>query len=217
MGNWCCRSSTTSALPSSSSSSNKEEQKLHYNGDDDDPSFTYRKGTCALEYWEPIVLLGEGSISSIHLVRRRPERVDVPYKESADVMSNSCSAKSPCSFEKCATGNPVYALKSIHKSHVRNDRYLEEMRKEISTMSHLNHPNIVKVLEAYERKRHIYLVMEYCSGGDLREAEGTSESNAQKIVRSILSAVKYLHEHKVAHRDRECHNYLGWVNREHRR
>ena len=46
------------------------------------------------------------------------------------------------------------------------------MRDEIYTLSNLKHPNIVRVVEAYERKRHIYLILEYCRGGDLYEVEG---------------------------------------------
>lgn len=232
MGNGCFRSSVSSSSPAGTTTALREKRVDRAAGACEEKndcscsesknqrhaigeavaassSITYRKGVCALEYWEPIVLLGEGSISSIHLVRRRPERVEIPYRESADVMANSCSAKSPCSFRECAKGNAVYALKSIHKDHVRNDKYLEEMRKEIYTMSHLDHPNIVKVLEAYERKRHIYMVMEYCQGGDLSEAEGTSESHAQSIVRSILLALQYLHERKVVHRDRKW--YCCWA------
>jgi len=190
-------------------------------------SFTYRKGTCALEYWEPILPLGDGSISCIHLVRRRPNAVEIPYRESADVMRNSCRKRGPCSLEDC-TKDPdvkVYALKSIMKDHVQNDRYLDEMRAEIATLQHLDHPNVVRLVEAYERRRHIYLVMEYCSGGDLYgvvetkgeflddEPDDVADSGGQRyesyvrdVVRYLLSAVEYLHRHNVVHRDLKLEN-----------
>lgn len=180
------------------------------------PSFSYTKGVCALEYWEPIELIGEGSISSIHLVRRRPERIRVPYKERAEIMNfSSCAGsddrsnkKGSCSPDECKQEGKVYALKSIMKDLVRNDRYLEELRREVHTMSQLRHPNIVSVVEAYERKRHIYVILEYCSGGDLYEMEGTTEHNAQAIVRHILQAVAYMHAHKVVHRDLKLENVV---------
>ena len=93
----------------------------------------------------------------------------------------------------------VFALKSIMKDHVRNDRHLEEMRAEIYTMSRLCHPNIVSVVEAFERKRHIYLIMEYCRGGDLCERKPT-EADAAVIIRKVLQAVAYMHKHNVVHR-----------------
>lgn len=168
---------------------------------DSKTGFTYRKNTCALEYWEPIRLLGEGSISSIHLVRRRPERIAVPYKERADVMKsvNSKLSAGGAHQDDIDDSSSLYALKSIMKDHVRNDSYLEEMRSEIYTMSRLCHPNIVNVKEAFERKRHIYLVMEACWGGDLCERKST-EAEAAVIVRKVLSAVDYMHKHNVVHR-----------------
>lgn len=188
-------------------------QKHAHSNESSSPSFSYTKGTCALEYWEPTRLIGEGSISSIHLVKQRPERVDIPYKERVDIMKVAASKKDKVEGDDSISsvdddGRPVYALKSIMKDHVTNDRYLEEMRKEIHVMSHLVHPNIVKVLEAYERKRHIYLIMEYCSGGDLYQVEGTSEALAQDILKHILLAVKYMHEHKVVHRDLKMENIM---------
>jgi serine/threonine protein kinase len=182
----------------------------------DTPSFRYQTGTCALEFWEPLKLLGEGSISDIHLVRRRPARVNIPYKERIDIMttgagkSKSQKTTTTTKYSESEGGSggtekATYALKSIMKDHVRNDAFLEEMRSEIYTMSHLNHPNVVRVVEAYERKRHIYLIMEYCRGGDLCQVEGTgtSEATAAAIIKHILAAVAYLHEHKVVHRDRK--------------
>lgn len=174
--------------------------------------FTYTKNTCALEYWEPLRLLGEGSISSIHLVRRRPERVDIPYKEKADIMRLAAEAAASNDDDATTTAiegadQDVYALKSIMKDHVRNDQYLKEMRSEIYTMSRLCHDNIVNVYEAFERKRHIYLILEYCRGGDLCERNPT-EAEAATIVRKILSAVAYMHQHNVVHRDLKLENIM---------
>jgi serine/threonine protein kinase len=182
---------------------------------DNTTSFRFQTGTCALEYWEPLKLLGEGSISDIHLVRRRPARVKIPYKEECDIMTTAAgkitsqkTTTAKVSESKSDSGDTeqeTYALKSIIKDHVRNDAFLEEIRNEIYTMSHLSHPNVVRVVEAYERKRHIYLIMEYCSGGDLCQVEGTgiSEAKAAVIIKHILSAVGYLHENRVIHRDRK--------------
>jgi calcium-dependent protein kinase len=34
-------------------------------------------------------------------------------------------------------------------------------------MSRLDHPNVIKLFDAYESNSTIYLVIEYCEGGDL--------------------------------------------------
>lgn len=103
--------------------------------------------------------------------------------------------------DKTNNKQPIYALKSIMKDFILNDLYLQEMRDEINTMSKLSHPNIVNVVEAYERKRHVYLIMELCRGGDLTQVEGTTEKHAKAIIRRVLSAVAYMHDKGVVHRD----------------
>jgi calcium-dependent protein kinase len=175
--------------------------------------FTYQTGTCALEFWEPIKELGEGSISSIHMVRRRERRIHVPYKERVDIMSLASNSSTMKNDDELLTrrssfsNKESFALKSIIKAYVQNDKFLQEMRDEIYTMSHLDHPNIVKVYEAYERKRHIYLIMEYCRGGDLW-ARQLNETATAAVVRKILLAVSFLHDHNVVHRDLKLENIM---------
>ena len=169
--------------------------------------FVYSKKTCALEYWEPIKLLGEGSVSSVHLVRRRKERVNIPYKEHVDVMARAKKKVEQVSHEWPAN-DQLYAVKSISKEYIRDDKMLKQMKDEIFTMSTLSHPNIVRVIEGYERKRHVYLIMDCCRGGDLCQVEGTSEQHAKAIVRRILSAVAYLHEKGIVHRDLKLENVM---------
>lgn len=61
--------------------------------------------------------------------------------------------------------------------------------------------NVAKVYEAYERHRHIYLIMEYCRGGDLWTVvdQQWHETQIAQLVRKILSAVAYVHDHSVVH------------------
>ena len=177
--------------------------------------FRYEKGVCALEYWEPVKLLGEGSISDIHLVRRRSKRIHVRYKKKRDIMKfakeQTLKESGSGSFDRAAAAaadeRELYVLKSIMKDHVDSDQVLEEMRRELHTMSKLEHPNIVKLYEAYERRRHIYLVMDYCSGGNLTDRH-FSEKQCAVVVRKILSAVGYMHSMGVVHRDLKLENIL---------
>ena len=168
--------------------------------------FKYEKGTCALEYWEPLRLLKEGSISDIHLVRRRPKRINVRYKKKRDIMKFAKEQQGSSPLEE-HENDDLYVLKSIMKDHVDNDLVLEEMRSELQTMSQLKHPNIAKLYEAYERRRHIYLVMELCPNGDLSDRT-FSEKEAAVLVRQILEAVAYMHSKGVVHRDLKLENIM---------
>ncbi|KAL7516821.1 hypothetical protein ACHAWX_001798 [Stephanocyclus meneghinianus] len=170
-------------------------------------TFTYTKNTCALSWWEPICLLEEGSISDIHLVRRRDRFVNVKYKDKRDVM-DLAKRRRDSKTKGEVKSDELYVLKSIMKNHIGNEQVLDEMRSEILTMSKLSHPNICRIVEAYERRRHIYLVMEFCSGGNLAGRIPMTEVKAANVTEKILSVVKYLHDNGVAHRDIKLENIM---------
>ena len=60
-----------------------------------------------------------------------------------------------------------------------------------------------QAFEVFEKKREIFIVMELCSGGDLYRRLPYSESDSAKITTKLLSAIKYMHDHDIVHRDRE--------------
>lgn len=77
----------------------------------------------------------------------------------------------------------------------------------------MDHPNILRMYEAFEDDRFIYLVLELCSGGDLLERVAApvvrmSESEAAMLFVQMLGAVQHLHVHRVMHRDLKPENFL---------
>ena len=101
----------------------------------------------------------------------------------------------------------LLALKEISKDQV-DAVFLEELRNEVAILRTLDHPNIVRVYEMFESKRAIYLVMEYCSGGDLYGRLPYTESQVAKIMTKVLSAVAYIHKAKIIHRDIKLENIM---------
>ncbi|KAI9716596.1 MAG: hypothetical protein M1828_007629 [Chrysothrix sp. TS-e1954] len=70
----------------------------------------------------------------------------------------------------------------------------------------VNHPNIVNLLESFETTTHIYLVLEFCSMGDLYEAirqdKGPKETeHVRAFMIQLVNAVEALHEKGIFHRD----------------
>ena len=63
--------------------------------------------------------------------------------------------------------NPKFkvAIKVLNK-HKLGD-HLNEIKEEVDILTKLDHPNIVKYYETYIDTKYMYLVMEYCSGGEL--------------------------------------------------
>ena len=64
-------------------------------------------------------------------------------------------------------------------------------------MKNIQHPNIVDFYDYYSDDKHIYLVLEYLSGGELYDeiAEKVvyTEEEARKVISPIIDAIRYLH------------------------
>ncbi|XP_011307069.1 calcium/calmodulin-dependent protein kinase type 1 isoform X3 [Fopius arisanus] len=76
----------------------------------------------------------------------------------------------------------------------------------------LKHPNIVQLLETFEDKHKVYLIMELVTGGELFdrivEKGSYTEKDASGLIRQVLEAVDYMHEQGVVHRDLKPENLL---------
>ena len=81
-------------------------------------------------------------------------------------------------------------------------------------MKQVDHPNIIKLRDVFFGSRTVYLVMELCKGGELfdevtRKAQnGLPELQTGRLMADMLSAVLYLHNKGIAHRDLKLENFL---------
>jgi serine/threonine protein kinase len=122
--------------------------------------FSVKEETHALSFWEPVCLLGQGSISDIHLVKRRKRKNFAKVKLGSDNdITNGCRRTKSWSRKSNddTKSKDLYVLKSIAKGHLGDEDVLAEMRLEIDTMSKLSHPNICSVVEAYSLRDQSYL------------------------------------------------------------
>ena len=112
----------------------------------------------------------------------------------------------------------IFACKELPVKKIKDK---EKFNKEINIMSKCDHPNIIKLVEIYEDKRFIELIMEECYGGTLfdrllknmeEEGETFSEKEAAKIFKQIMSAIYYCHSQGIAHRDLKMENVLFIYN-----
>jgi len=86
------------------------------------------------------------------------------------------------------------------------------LEREIDIMKKLQHPNIIQLMEVIDSPDTLYLIIEYAGGGELFDAivnKGQySEADAGKIIKQILEAIQYVHDHGIAHRDLKPENLL---------
>ncbi|OAY53606.1 CBL-interacting serine/threonine-protein kinase 5 [Manihot esculenta] len=109
-----------------------------------------------------------------------------------------------------ATGESV-AIKVINKDQVKKEGMMEQIKREISVMRLVRHPNIVELKEVLATKSKIFFVMEYVRGGELfaKVAKGKlKEDVARKYFQQLTSAVDFCHSRGVCHRDLKPENLL---------
>ena len=109
------------------------------------------------------------------------------------------------------------ATKKLERSKIEGTEAMKYLKNEILILQKLNHPNIVKYESIKKTKKHFYLVMEFCNGGELSKAleryqekygKPFSQEIVQHLMRQIIDAFKYIHEQKVVHRDIKLDNIL---------
>ncbi|XP_024277580.1 serine/threonine-protein kinase Nek1 isoform X2 [Oncorhynchus tshawytscha] len=104
-----------------------------------------------------------------------------------------------------------YVIKEIGISRM-SSKERQESRKEVAVLANMSHPNIVQYKESFEECGCLYIVMDYCEGGDLFKT-----INSQKGVQfpeeqildwlvQICLALKHVHDRKILHRDIKSQN-----------
>ena len=88
-----------------------------------------------------------------------------------------------------------FAIKVYDKSKLTDANRQRSVRREIKLLQKMNHPNIVKIYEAFETDDYVYLVMEYVCGGSLhsylreKSHRKLDEDDAKRIFKQILTAL----------------------------
>ncbi|VDL71018.1 unnamed protein product [Nippostrongylus brasiliensis] len=103
------------------------------------------------------------------------------------------------------------ALKIVDRAAL-DEENLIRLEREMQILTRVNHPHIVKLYEIMRTETSIYIVTQYCSGGELFEIlierGRTAEDEARRWFGQIASAVAYLHHKGIVHRDLKAENIL---------
>lgn len=118
-------------------------------------------------------------------------------------------------FAKCyeftnAETRKVQAAKIIDKTTLTKSRAKQKLMSEIKIHRSLHHPHIVGFEHFFEDAENVYILLELCQSQSLNELlrrrKRLVEIEVQCYVLQLCNAVKYLHSHRVIHRDLKIGN-----------
>ncbi|XP_022750591.1 serine/threonine-protein kinase BLUS1-like isoform X2 [Durio zibethinus] len=112
----------------------------------------------------------------------------------------------------CSPLNEIVAIKVLDLEKCNND--LDGIRREVQTMSLIDHPNVLRAHCSFTAGHNLWVVMPYMYGGSCLHImkyaypEGFEEPVIATLLREVLKALVYLHTHGHIHRDVKAGNIL---------
>lgn len=106
----------------------------------------------------------------------------------------------------------LFAMKILRKSHLVRRRQIERTRTERKVLSVVNHPFIMKLHYAFQTPDKLYLVLDYCPGGELFFHLSRFRRFPERVARfyaaELLLALGHLHKRGIIYRDLKPENVL---------
>ncbi|KAM3141666.1 hypothetical protein pb186bvf_006271 [Paramecium bursaria] len=104
------------------------------------------------------------------------------------------------------------AIKILEKAKITETADVERVQREIHILKLVRHPHIIQLYEIIETPKHIFLVTEMVSGGELFDyivqSSKLKEDEACKFFQELISGIEYLHKIRIVHRDLKPENLL---------
>jgi serine/threonine protein kinase len=100
----------------------------------------------------------------------------------------------------------------IEKKKLSTPRLFNNLKNEISILSKINSPYVIRLVDLQRTENNFYLVTELCNGGDLnnlrRVRKRFQEAEARVILQQLVQGFKEIYSHQVMHRDLKLANIL---------
>jgi len=113
---------------------------------------------------------------------------------------------------KYKENSELYAMKVIHKLKIMSQNLVRYAVTEKKVMAQTNHPFIVKLRSAFQTKERLFLIMDYCPGGDLSQClireKRFTEDRARIILAEVTLAIEDLHKRNIIFRDLKPDNVV---------
>jgi serine/threonine protein kinase len=194
----------------------EEVSKLHIVSPSEEPVLVYRENkVMSLDYRSPPevpALRGILSLSALdHAEMERTTNVTKDCFEKLKILGIGSFGK--VTLVRKSSDQQLYAMKEIRKKGL-TDRMRARICMERNVMALHRHSSIVKLHYAFQDSKKVYMVMDYCSGGDLyynlHPSRRYSNKNglAKFVISQVLMALGHLHSHGIIYRDLKPENIL---------
>ncbi|XP_054431325.1 mitogen-activated protein kinase kinase kinase 1 [Pteronotus mesoamericanus] len=163
---------------------------------------------------EDVIIIQQDTPETLpgHTKAKLPYREDVEWLKGQQI---GLGAFSSCYQAQDVGTGTLMAVKQV--TYVRNtsseqEEVVEALREEIRMMSHLSHPNVIRMLGATCEKSNYNLFIEWMAGGSvahlLSKYGAFKESVVIHYTEQLLRGLSYLHENQIIHRDVKGANLL---------
>ncbi|XP_070931236.1 serine/threonine-protein kinase 33 isoform X4 [Macaca nemestrina] len=104
-----------------------------------------------------------------------------------------------------------WAIKKVNKEKAGSSA-VKLLEREVNILKSVKHEHIIHLEQVFETPKKMYLVMELCEDGELKEILDRkghfSENETRWIIQSLASAIAYLHNNDIVHRDLKLENIM---------
>eukprot|EP00911_Craspedida_sp_UC1_P002212 UC1_evm4s1688 len=172
-------STATSTLHQPQQQQRGQMRVVHPSPDFEAPPPATSATASRLDAFQVLEMIGEGSFGTVYKGRRR---------YTADIV----------------------ALKFIARTG-RTEKEVKALQREVDIMAQLVHPNIVRMLETFEAAGQVVVVTEYVEGELFQILEDDRKfalPQVRSVAAQLVSALRYLHAHRIMHRDLKPQNVL---------
>lgn len=142
--------------------------------------------------------------SEVFVFKEKTPNIWDIYDKGPQIGERGYYGRAYCATHK-ATGERVVAKKISKRRHGYTPRMMDAYRKEIQTLRMFSHPNLIRLIDAFETRESLYIVMEMASGGELFAAilknKNYSEREAAPVFRQLLEGLAEMSRKNVLHGD----------------